>query len=304
MPKNSPASNDKKKRAKDKKPKWNKNKLPHKRVINLAASEEKPINPFIAIPATLLILAAAVAFGKFGVADRLAEASRAESQLAQANSQLEELGKKVKEYGDITAAYAHNTFSGMTTEEINRTDRLEAMDLLDRLVIPYVTVESWTLSGNQMEVPMKAATLQDVNKVVQSLQADDLVDYCTVTTANTTDETVVVSPAASSSPAFGDADAGEDVVTVVQSVTAQVTIYLNETPIIKDDQAQGDQSGSQSEESPAPTGGASAEGSAAPTAGAAAEGATASTEGAAAPAEGSAAPAAGAQAQTEGGQVQ
>ena len=63
-------------------------KLPVKRSINLAMTDEKPVNLKVGIPAFILILVAAFAFGKFAVADRLLEVSRAEAEVAALRSEL------------------------------------------------------------------------------------------------------------------------------------------------------------------------------------------------------------------------
>ena len=48
---------------------------------------------------------------------------------------------------------------------------------------------SWSLTGNELTINMSGESLQQINLIVQQLEAQDLVDFCTVNTANTNDNT-------------------------------------------------------------------------------------------------------------------
>ena len=50
--------------------------------------------------------------------------------------------------------------------------------------MPRAELESWALSGNELSLALNVDSLQDLNKLVQVLQDDELVDYCTVSSAN------------------------------------------------------------------------------------------------------------------------
>ena len=108
-------------------------KLPTKRSINLALTDEKPVNLKIGIPALILILLAAFAFGKFAVADRLVAVSRAEGQVSALQSELNMAYDKLNSFGELTELYAHYTYSGMTQDEVSRADRGSAIALIRRL---------------------------------------------------------------------------------------------------------------------------------------------------------------------------
>ena len=123
-------------------------KLPVKRSINLAMTDEKPVNLKVGIPAFILILVAAFAFGKFAVADRLLEVSRAEAEVAALRSELNAAYDRLNSFGELTEIYAHYTYSGMTQEEISRADRASAIALIRRVILPRGQVSNWTLSGN------------------------------------------------------------------------------------------------------------------------------------------------------------
>ncbi len=179
-------------------------KLPTKRSINLAMSDEKPVNLKIGIPAMILILVAAFAFGKFAVADRLVAVSRAEGQVSALQSELNMAYDKLNSFGELTEIYAHYTYSGMTQEEVSRADRTSAIALVRRLILPRGDVSNWTLSGNTLTVNMTVQDLNTVNRTVQDIESDEHVNFCTVNTAATTDK-----------------NRG------TEAVNARITIYLN-----------------------------------------------------------------------------
>ena len=179
-------------------------KLPTKRSINLAMSDEKPVNLKIGIPAILLILVAAFVFGKFAVADRLVAVSRAEGQVSALQSDLNAAYDKLNSFGELTEIYAHYTYSGMTEEEVSRADRSSAIAMIRRLILPRGEVSSWTLSGNTLTVNMTVDDLRTVNRTVQDIESDEHVNFCSVNTAATTDRS-----------------------TGTEAVNARITIYLN-----------------------------------------------------------------------------
>ena len=179
-------------------------KLPTKRSINLAMSDEKPVNFKIGIPAMILILLAAFAFGKFAVADRLVAVSRAEAQVSALQNELNAAYDKLNSFGELTELYAHYTYSGMTQDEISRADRGSVIAMIRRLILPRGEVTSWTLSGNTLTVNMTVQDLRTVNRTVQDIESDEHVSFCSVNTAATTDKT-----------------------TAAEAVNARITIYLN-----------------------------------------------------------------------------
>ena len=189
--------------------------IPVKRSINLADIGQKPIKLGIAIPAILLILIAAVAFSKFAVADRLIAVSRAEGEVATLRSELDAGYRRLDSFGELTDLYAHYTFSGMTDEEVHRTDRAAVLNLIRDVVLPRVSVDSWSLKGNVLTIDMTGDTLQTINRTVQQIEASDIVSFCTVNTARTNDNTQ------------NNIRSEADRLNEIASVTAQVVVYLN-----------------------------------------------------------------------------
>lgn len=188
----------------------NRRNLPVKRSINLAVSgNKKTIKTRVALPAVALIIVGAIILSKFLVVDRLLAVSRAEGEVASLQGQLNASYQTLQGFGEMTDEYAHYTYSGMTSEELNRTDRVEVLNLIQYVLLPQATVSSWSLTGNILTLDIARESLQDINLIAQRLNEDPLVDFCTVTTAATKDKR------------------NQD---VPGSVSGQIVVYLNSTP--------------------------------------------------------------------------
>ena len=173
------------KKSKAKKP--SRGHLPVKRTINLIGTNDKPIDLRIAIPGIILILIAAFLIGKFAVADRLIAVSREQAKVYALQRQIDEGYKKIDSYGELTDKYAHYTYSGMTEEEVTRADRVEVIDMIRRVVAPKVQLDAWVIDENTLQLTVTGESLQQINLVAQSIEDEDIVDFCTVTTAATND---------------------------------------------------------------------------------------------------------------------
>ena len=163
--------------------------IPSKRTINLAGVGEKPLRLSLAIPGIILVLLAAAAFSKFLVIDRLQDVADAQSVVYGLQRELDAGYEELSGFDDLSNLYAHYTYSGFTNEELNRTDRVDVLNLIRTMIIPYAEVSTWSVTGNQLTVNMSAESLQQINLIVQQLEAQNLVDFCTVNTANTNDNT-------------------------------------------------------------------------------------------------------------------
>ena len=160
-------------------------KLPTKRSVNLALAGEVTINWKVAVPAIIVIVIAAALFGKFGVYDRMVAVSEAEAKVSSLQSSVDAGLATIASYADVTEKYAHYTYGDMTDEELNRTDREEAIAVLDSLTENGAVIGSFTITGNTIVVPITGSTLEHISEIVASLEADPLVSYVQVSTAAT-----------------------------------------------------------------------------------------------------------------------
>lgn len=184
--------------------------IPTKRTINLANLGEKPMRVGLVIPGVLLILVLAAVFSKFLVIDRLAEVDAAQRVVYELRQKLDRGYEELADFDDLSELYAHYTYSGFTQEELDRAARVEVLRLIRNSVIPYAEISSWSVTGNELTINMSGESLEQIKLIVQQIEAQDLVDFCTVNTANTNDNTK-----------------GKNQAVEYDVVKARVLIYLN-----------------------------------------------------------------------------
>ena len=159
-------------------------KLPSKTTINLALPDEREIKPQIAVPAIILICLLAAVFGKIAVADRLISASRAAGEASKMRADLEAAYEEISYYSSVEDRYAHYTYSGMTEEEMERVDRVEVMELVEKAMRAGYSLKSWTVSGNTMTLNMTGNSLKELNRLSQVLEQEPIVEQCVIKTAD------------------------------------------------------------------------------------------------------------------------
>ena len=159
--------------------------LPSKRSINLVGAGIKPINPFIAVPAIILICVLAGLISKYTVVDRIAGMASASSQLSSVRSQLDAGNKKLASYGDIADEYSHYTYTEMSDEEVLRVDRTDVLKLIDTYMRNEAHIENFSINGNVLTIQITANTLEDINFIAKLVENDPMVDFCLVTVAAT-----------------------------------------------------------------------------------------------------------------------
>ena len=142
--------------------------------------------------------------GKVAVADRLVQMSEAQSAVSQMQQQVDDITAYIDSFGDLQETYAHYTYQGLTGDELSFLNRPEVLKLMTDIIFPKVMVSSWSVSGNQLSLPVTGENLSDINSLVQELEQEPIVDYCNVMTAVTD----------------GNTEAAAD------KVTGQIVIYL------------------------------------------------------------------------------
>ena len=188
----------------------NPSKLPTKKSINLATVGVKKMKYGLLIPLLIVVLAAAVALAKFAVIDRMNALAKEKAEVARLEKEIAAGYEKIETFGELTEQYAHYTFSGMTEDELTRADRVAAIELIRRVVSPSAEVTAWDLTGNELVLTLKSETLQEINVIAQAIEAEEIVDFCTVTTASTHDSQYKTEESSDN------------------RVTAKIIVYLNE----------------------------------------------------------------------------
>ena len=175
-----------------------------KKQINLALAGQKKKHYWVAVPAIGGIVMVAGVIGKVAVADRLVQMSEAQSAVSQMQQQVDDITAYIDSFGDLQETYAHYTYQGLTGDELSFLNRPEVLKLMTDIIVPKVMVSSWSVSGNQLSLPVTGENLSDINSLVQELEQEPIVDYCNVMTAVTDGNTE----------------------TAADKVTGQIVIYL------------------------------------------------------------------------------
>lgn len=165
--------------------KLTKKNMPVKRCINLASAGVKKSNVGLIFVLTVVLIVGAGVFSKYLILDRFAEVDAARGAVASIQRQIAEDNAAIDAFGELADKYAHYTYTGMTATELSRADRVEVLNMLARVVLARNYVESWNLNENLLTLYISGRTLQELNLVTQTLEKEELVDYCTVSTAAT-----------------------------------------------------------------------------------------------------------------------
>ena len=137
------------------------------------------------VPVILVTVLCTVVFAKFAVYDRFSRLWAEEEKAASMQTELLERTARVNEAAELSERYYHYTWSGMSADEKDLVTRESVMELLSFLSKNVLSVESCTLSDERMTVPITAKSLESVSRLVEKLEAQELVSTVTVTTAQT-----------------------------------------------------------------------------------------------------------------------
>lgn len=191
---------------------------PTKDKINFAEIDVTPMKIEVVAPAIVAIIIVACLLSKFLVVDRLIAYNKQAAEVASMESELQAAYDKIDSYSDMEEKYAHYTYSGMTPDEMALQDRVAVVELINKYILTKAEVGAWTITGNEVNIPITGVSFQEVGAIAAELEKDDMVDHCEVVAATTNDNGNVYNSSSST-------------ITVVNGVggaTAQVTIYLND----------------------------------------------------------------------------
>ena len=163
-------------------------KLPSKRTINFVESLEKKASMLWAIPGIIIIVLGAMALSKYAVIDRYDKLYQAEGEVATLQSQVDQLYAVYDSMGDVAESFSHYTYSTLTDGEIQYFNRMAVLELIEKHIMTNAYVNNWQLKESTLIVPVEAKSLDVVRSIVASLETDPLVNFCTMTTAETRKE--------------------------------------------------------------------------------------------------------------------
>ena len=189
---------------------------PTKDKINFADVGVAPMKLEVIVPGIVIIVVCAVLLSKFFVVDRLIAYNKLVSEVASLESRLDTANETIESYGELEKEYAHYTYSDMTEEELALQDRTEVVELINKYILNKANVGSWSISGNEVNIPITGVTFQEIGAIVADLEEDEMVEHCEVIAASTNDDGIVYDSSTSDITALSG----------TAGATAQVTIYL------------------------------------------------------------------------------
>ena len=166
---------------------------PTKTTINLAVDdkgENKMARNLVLFAVALVLIAL---FAKFAVVDVMAADSAASGKVAAAQSQLSALEAANADYDELQERYAAFTVNSLSDVEKALADRGAILDLLQGTVANMAELQSVNVTGNTVMLQFANTSLQDVSRVVASLEGSDLVANVSMSTAKTDRNDEVVS---------------------------------------------------------------------------------------------------------------
>ena len=131
--------------------------------------------------------------GKAELDAAIEELDRSEAELEAAQAQLDDLEAGNADYSALQERYDSFAVNSLTAEELSLSDRKDVLALLENTVASTAELQTVVISGNVVELQFANASLDDVSRVVASLESDPLVAGVSMSTAKTDKHDDVVS---------------------------------------------------------------------------------------------------------------
>ena len=158
---------------------------PSKVTLNLAMKEKSQFAPGKLIPLLLVLIVLASLFGKFAVADRLAEVDLAQAELNALQQRKANLEAATAGYEELSQEYARYSTGWMTEDEQAAVTRAEMLSLIESELMPGSRVQRVSASSNILSVELSGVTLEDTSRFVKRLYQRPDVTNVAVYTAST-----------------------------------------------------------------------------------------------------------------------
>lgn len=165
---------------------------PTKPTINLAEDDQRGNNTRSLVLFVVALIAIAL-FAKFAVIDVMGAANASLAKVTTAQSQLSALEEANADYPELQERYAAFALNSLSDEERALADRGAILELLQGTVANMAELQSVSVTGNTLMLQFANTSLEDVSRVVASLESSDLVANVSMSTAKTDRNDEVVS---------------------------------------------------------------------------------------------------------------
>lgn len=163
---------------------------PGKREMNLHYKPDRTTGPTTVALYVLFVLALLLAAAKFLVYDPLVDLAETREALARVEAVKADYDARLEEYPEVKRQYQ---LYAATDEELSQTDRLEVLELVDKVIRPRAQVGAISIGGGSVSLQMSGVTLEQTAEIVRQVKESPLVYRAVVSTAATgADEEQVV----------------------------------------------------------------------------------------------------------------
>ena len=158
---------------------------PNKQYINILDGMKSDDNRTLEILIFIIFLVALGVFTKFGVIDKISEASAAEAAYNEVQRQITELKEQNADYDKVKKDYRHYGLGYLDDTEILLVDREDVLDLLDKYVLKNADIKTLAVTDNTVTLTVEKTRLNAISSIVKELEADPDVAFVTVNVAGT-----------------------------------------------------------------------------------------------------------------------
>jgi Tfp pilus assembly protein PilN len=165
-------------------------KYPTKKSMNFIRNEVAVQNRH-AIEAFIVFLVLLAFFVRFAVLLPIQKVNEKQAEYESKEQTLQELKDKTKSYSDVKKACDDKIGSFLTDDERLCLDRPDMLTMMEEDILPSISIQSISITGDQLTVVTGTTTLDVVSSVLNTLQQDSRNSYATVTTAAASDQDTV-----------------------------------------------------------------------------------------------------------------
>lgn len=169
-------------------------KMPNKTTMNLAILEkgENGKNADLAIIIVSVIILAI--FAKFGVWDVYQKKVAEQTKLDAAQAELDQNKATLNRFTALAEKYSHYFYAFLTDDELAIVNRVELLDMLGTELFSEAAMENISVSGydsergNLVTLTFNDVTLDQLGRLSEKLQANDMVENVDINTTSTYEE--------------------------------------------------------------------------------------------------------------------
>ena len=167
-----------------------KSKYPVKTSINLMVVEKHTGRNIRSVLVFAAFMVARAFFTRYMVIDKIMDISNRESRYNQQEDLLEKLKTSNQVYDQVRAEYSHYDNSYLSDDERSLQDRMEILRIIEDELLKRDALQNISISGNSAVLTVNAGKLSNIAQIVGKLESKPIVDYVTVSNAQTDDATL------------------------------------------------------------------------------------------------------------------